>query len=137
MQVAPWSIARAILELTALTTWLLQPDLSPSERIGRGMTIRLRSFEDAIQFGREIRSDSAPRIISEAQNGIVQLRKDAKSRKIPETLNKKERLIGFLGKFPETASLIKMAFDDAYLYRLLSGLAHGRPVSTRREVPKP
>ena len=112
---APWSTARAILEMTSLARWLLQQNLTPLERIGRGMTVRLQSFNDAIQYGRDIQKQSpidSNRIVYETEKLIEELRQDAASRKIIEKLNKKDRLIGFNEQMPGATSLIEKAFDN-------------------------
>ena len=121
-----YTLARAAYEPALLTLWLLDPEVDSVERIGRGYAAQLRSLEDMRKF----QSDAG--MTGEAANatmlhkrlfdaaraaGYVSLDSDGKerTRRVPDMV----RLFNLYDRRGAVG-------EPAWLYRLLSGNAHGR-----------
>ena len=122
-----YTLARAAYEPALLTLWLLDPEVESDERIGRGYAAQLRSLEDMRKF----QSDAG--MTGEAANATSlyeRLFADARAAGYvkPNTKGKEVLTVGV----PSMVDLFNrydqqtVAGLPAWLYRFLSGYAHGR-----------
>jgi len=120
------TLIRAPLEGAARAAWLLEPGISDSRRLARGMTERLANLLEVQRLGHA----------SHARNRMNELTKAAMRRSVPPTKDKKGRLLGFgselrpdatklLGKLlPETSPTTNGLSLGEFAYRSLSGRSH-------------
>jgi hypothetical protein len=122
-----YTLARAAYESSLLTLWLLDPEVDSNERIGRGYAAQVRSLEDMRKF----QSDAG--MTGEAANAPL----------LHERLFAAARAAGYVKRNatgeevltvppPNMVDLFNrydrqtVAGMPAWLYRILSGHAHGR-----------
>jgi hypothetical protein len=114
-----YTLARAAYEHSLLTLWLLDPEIESAERIRRGYAAQLRSLEDMRKF----QSDAG--MTGEAANATA----------LHQRLFAAAQAAGYVnvGVPPSIVDLFNQ-YDQpngpvgnaAWLYRVLSGHAHGR-----------
>lgn len=118
--IAPWTCVRAILESSALASWLFSPDIDVRQRVARGLAHR---YEGLIQQQRF--SAAANLKPHEVGNRINDVERDALRLGYEPVLDKHGKRIGIAMQMPSTTSLVKEIHDNEDFYRLLSAVAHG------------
>ena len=134
---ALWTLARVVLENTASVMWLLDSDADLDTRIGRSMTLRFVGLRrgrslvmSAVGIAPTTEVDGAT-ASEEVAAKIESLLAHATARAIPICKDKTGKVLGF-GDGPATfTKRVEAAFDAVWLYRLLSGAAHGEFWATR------
>ena len=133
---APWSIARGVLEASSVAKWLLDPSLDIDTRLSRSMSLRLSSLREQKKFagegldGRPEMVKSFDQISSHTDERIQHVVSQANQLGIPEKRDAKKRLLGFGEGLPNKINLAQQVFGDAWVYRILSGVAHGESWAT-------
>ena len=131
MTVAPWVLARAVLESASVAAWLLDPKIDASTRVSRSMSLRLKHLRDEVTYARSAlaRHPGADKdftkAIEEGNRRIDGLPSVAQKRSISPGHDKKGKLIGFPDATPASTDLADN-LGEGDTYRLLSALAHGR-----------
>lgn len=132
MTFAPWTALRAVLESSATSLWLLEKGISAEERVTRSMALRYQHLLDAKTFWREAvgrDSEDRDRIRTATQHVDQRLRNiesTAKARNIKLKHDGRDRVIGIGDGVPDLVVLIERTLGERQMFRLLSGLAHGR-----------
>jgi hypothetical protein len=125
---SPYTLARGAYEPALLTLWLLDPDVGSAERIGRGYAAQLRSLVDMRQFQRDVgmTSDTAnatalcERLLNSARAaGYVRAGRDGADRLTVSVPS----MVELFNRYDEPTSGTSL---PAWMYRFLSGHAHGR-----------
>lgn len=131
---APWTIARTILEASAQSSWICDPQISPEERLSRVLVLRLSDVTDQVRFVKSMTSIDG---VQFPENSVAD--QDSKKRRseiikrardygIPIKTGKKGDVtkIGPTPVLIKTTDLVMQAFDQAAAsdYRLLSGVEH-------------
>ncbi|MFA5337430.1 MAG: hypothetical protein WC330_03755 [Candidatus Omnitrophota bacterium] len=122
LTIAPFTSARAILESSALASWLFDPLIVVNERVKRSLSFRFEGLSQQVAFARAARKD-----ISKAVERIDDVEKLAISLGFSTIQDKNGKRIGIAQQFPKMTSLIGSMFNEEYIYRLLSAFIHGHP----------
>lgn len=125
LTIPPWTIARTILEASARSAWLLDPDILARERVSKGVVLLLQDREEHFRiFGHETPlqwKNEHRDIIDEVKNFV----------KIERSHNGRVTRIGEIPLRIKVTTIVKMALGAERDYRLLSALTHQR--STRQK----
>lgn len=125
----PWTCARAALEASATTLWLLDTEIGCKERMTRYLNIALQKHEvhrSRFSTSHDTNQDATDAYKNNMHDSIEMLRKQAGELGIEEKLNKKQQLIGFGTGMPKLSDLIDQHFDyGKAMYRHLSLASHG------------
>ena len=131
MTVAPWALARAVLESASVAAWLLESNIDATTRVSRSMSLRLKHLRDQLTYARSalerrpVAEEDFKVVIPKVEDRIKGLSVVAQKRGIIPKHDKKGKLIGFPDAAPAFTDLAD-ALGEGDTYRLLSGLAHGR-----------
>lgn len=110
------ALVRIILESSAIASWVADPQASVDERVERSHRLRYRDCIDELQFYRELVDE--PVVGSRAKLLIESLQLEIEI----------HAAAGYAVKSPPTyVKLARQQFGASAAYRLLSGVAHGRP----------
>ncbi len=120
LTIAPWMCVRALLELTAVASWLIDPRIGVKERAERSYALRFEGLWQQKQFVNATGEDVAPCV-----QLIENLAKEAAAVGISTSKhqNGKRTVIGE-GWQPFT-SLVALTLDEEANYRLFSAMTHG------------
>ena len=138
LSLAPWGLARSVLELSSIAAWLLAPDLTAMERARRALNARVeevRRYNEYIkdiapnspsdiklvEDSLELLNDSIGAIVQQAEGLGFKVRCDGAD--LP-------RSVGGAG-MPGTTALTQDIFGQRAEWRLLSGAEHGRTWALR------
>ncbi|MBI1313482.1 hypothetical protein GC176_19500 [bacterium] len=125
---APLTCVRASLESSALSAWLLDPEIDASDRVKRLLAYL---YEGLIQKRKLYREKQHSQIIVSPEVGTIDLEIDrlenqAKQLGFPPVLDPKTQMkrVGIGVRFPHITNLIDSELGQASAYRLLSAAAH-------------
>lgn len=119
--VAPWTIARAVLEPSALSCWLLDTKITIRERIGRSLALRYEGFAQQIKFGQAL---DHPIETAEVIARMEQVAAMAESIGFAPLRNIKGKRTGIGQVMPSITEIIRDTLDEEAHYRLFSAMAH-------------
>jgi hypothetical protein len=131
LTVAPWVLARAVLESASVAAWLLDPKIDARTRVSRSMSLRLKHLRDELTYVRSaldrrpVAKQALTVAIPTVENQINGLSMVAQKRGITLRQDSRGNLIGFPDAVP-AFTVLADNLGEADTYRLLSGLAHGR-----------
>lgn len=123
-----YTLARAAYEPALLTLWLLDPEVDSDERIGRGYAAQLRSLEDMRKFqgdagmtGEAANATPLYDRLFAAARAIGYVKRNTKGDEqltvgVPS-------MVDLFNRYDQPNGLVS---KPAWLYRVLSGHAHGR-----------
>ena len=114
---------RSMLESCSIASWLLQPNITPHERIGRGYAHRYSGMEQYAKYLRENLPGSSE--LDHLQNRICDVEREAISLGFPKITDKRGRRIGIGQMMPSATEIIKLMLVHGAYYRLLSATSHG------------
>lgn len=127
MTLAPFTLARAVIEASATCLWLLSDRTASAERVGQSMSLR---YESILEQQRWVRSlmpfpPEAQQLEASLAERVRGLCDAAAKRGISEKRSRRKgELIGFGGGLPPmTQRASDVGLGD--VYRLYSGVAHG------------
>ena len=126
---SPWTVARTVLEATALVYWLLEPTGPTRDRISRSLVLRVLDVDGQIRFEKSQRKGA-----SASSNALANLasRRDeivrrATGLQIPVAYkNDRVTKIGSISLSLPSVSLMREFLDAEQEYRMLSGAEHQR-----------
>ena len=129
LSLAPWGLARSVLELSSVAAWLLEPDIPAEERARRAFNVRVRDIRREGQYLRSLAPTSSS-VIDALQHLKSRLDEIAQQ---AGTLGFKAnndgagwlRFVGNAG-VPGTTTLTSDIFGQSEVWHLLSGAEHGR-----------
>ena len=123
---APWSCVRAILESCALASWLLDPALSPMERVKRSLALRYDGLTEEAKYGRLLDKQNT---VDAVNAQIEKLEKKAVSLGLSLVRDKGKRTgIGMV--MPSVTELTRDVLHSEADYRLMSAVVHAHSWAT-------
>ena len=120
LTVAPWVSVRAILELTAVASWLIDPNIGVKERVQRSYALRFEGLRQQKLLVNATGEDTEP-VVKLMEN----LATEATSLGIPTFRDKPGRLTGIGEYWKPFTSLVELMLDEEANYRLFSAMTHG------------
>jgi hypothetical protein len=131
---SPYTIVRAAFEADAWACWLLDPGLSPAERLARAMTVRALNVREVRRLG--LTSKAGKRVDYGAR--IARVAEVAKRHNLAEKWNTEGDLVWVGAPPPDATKLLIELLPDPgpdtngeplgwHTYSLLSARAHGDP----------
>ncbi|MEX1230536.1 MAG: hypothetical protein WEB58_09860 [Planctomycetaceae bacterium] len=120
---ACFTCIRSMLEMTAVGAWVLDPALTSHDRIARVFAIRFEAIDQQLKYGRCISVD--PQEIQSLEARLLNIENEAISLGHKKLRNKKGSMIGIGVLMPSATDMIRDMLNLEWLYRLLSGVAHG------------
>lgn len=118
--IAPWTLVRAILEASAISSWLFDPKISVQDRARRSFAWRFEGLCEQAKFANAAGLNSA-RVCTQLDS----LEQMAINLGFSKIANKKGERIGIGQRSPGITNLISLVLGEEANYRLLSAIAHG------------
>jgi hypothetical protein len=120
---APWTIARAVLESSAIAMWLSDVNIDARRRVARSCCIRLADNDEQRAFVRGVNMGSAE--VTKLETRRTEIFESIKAGGLHVKRSKKGKFVGIDGeRFPGPTQLIAQQLDREWLYRISSGVAH-------------
>lgn len=133
--IACWICVRSMLESCALASWLLDPGINATERVGRVFALRFEGLEQQLKFGRVAGVSNSE--LEAAEKRIDDVEQIAINLDYPRVVNSRDKRIGIGQKMPSATEVIRVMLDEEAMYRLLSAVAHGHFWAIRELSYKP
>lgn len=117
--IAPWTITRSVLEVSALSSWLLDTKINSHERVKRSLALRYEGLSQQAKF-----------VQSLGQSTEIVNKRIEKYELIAEELgfsklrNKKNERTGIGQIMPSVTEIIRESLNEESYYRLYSAMAH-------------
>jgi hypothetical protein len=119
--IAPWVCVRAVIEASALATWLLDPTADAKERVQRSLALRYEGLSQQVKFGQAAGVDGADSVFKR----IEEVEHLALSLGFSALRDRRGKRSGIGQPMPSMTELIAQNLDEEAAYRLLSAMAHG------------
>lgn len=119
--IAPWTIARAVLEASALSSWLLDAKIDAHTRIKRSFAFR---YEGLIQQKKFIQVSGLKTEVANVNKRIGEVEELAESLGFVKLRNDKGMRTGVAQIMPSVTEIIRDTFDEESNYRLYSAMTH-------------
>ena len=120
--IAPWTLARAVLEPAALGLWLLDLSITATVRLQRSFAFR---FEGLLQQQRFCRSVDQATIADAVGKRIADVERKAIAAGFKPLWDKGGKRPGIGLVMPNVTDIVAQTLSREWLYRILSGAAHG------------
>ena len=137
LSLAPWGLARSVLELSSITAWLLEPGIPAEERARRAFNVRVRDIRRQAQYLESLTAtDSSvvdiPHALQVLRGRLDKIAQQAGTLGF-DARNDGTGLLRFVGSadVPSTTTLTRDVFGQAEVWHLLSGAEHGRSWALR------
>jgi hypothetical protein len=118
---APWSSARGMIEAAAISAWLLEPDIGPTERVGRSLSLRYTTLREQKKMARY---DGDRDLVQKIADRIEVVEEIAVELGFPVLRDKRGQRTGIAQAKPTMTVLAERQFKGENFYRMLSGMAH-------------
>lgn len=122
--IAPWSLARGVLESSAISAWLLDPKIDGNERVRRSFAFRFEGFSQQMKLARSTEDSTQ---LEHVIKRIEIVEKSAFDLGFEKVVNINGKRDGIGQRMPSITSLISEVLDKEPIYRLLSAMAHVHP----------
>ena len=119
--IAPWTCVRAMLEASAIASWIFDPSLDASTRVQRSFALWHEGLSQQVKFGRA-RGDDAD--TAKVLARINEVESQALALGYPRVQNKNGDRIGIGQQMPAITEIIRDVLNEEAAYRLLSAMAH-------------
>jgi hypothetical protein len=122
--IAPWACIRTMLETSALSSWLLDPQLDIRTRVQRSLAWQFEGLEQQLKYVRTSGlHDKATvtlieRHIDELENTALQLG-------YQRQVDKNRRRVRVGQRMPSSTEIVKQVYGNESSYRLTSAFVHG------------
>jgi hypothetical protein len=120
--IAPWTCVRAVIESSALASWLLDPSLDARTRVQRSLAFRYEGLDQQFKFLQAIGNNS---MASSVLDRITRAEGVALELGFPKLVDKKGKRIGIGLPMPSSTEIIKTTLNEEGVYRILSAAIHG------------
>ena len=120
LTITPWTCASAILELTALGSWLVDPAIGVKERAERSYALRFEGIRQQKLFAVAVGEDPAQVDVS-----MENLKNEATSLGLQIFTDDREKTTGIGVHWRTFTDLTKTMLDEEATYRLFSAMTHG------------
>lgn len=118
---APWCNARGLMEAAAISKWLLEANISPTERVSRSLSLRYDALREQQKMARY---DGNPDLIQKIADRLEAVEEIAVELGFPLLRGKKGQRTAIAQVKPSMTTLVEREFGEENLYRALSGMAH-------------
>ena len=118
---APWCCARGVIEAAAISKWLLEPSIGPTERVSRSLSLRYTTLREQQKMARY---DDDRDLVQNIADRIEAVETIAVELGFPVLRDKRGQRTGIAQAKPSMTTLAEREFEAANLYRTLSGMAH-------------
>ncbi len=122
--IASWTCTRSILEASALSAWLFNPQITIQERVQRSFAFRYEGLRQQSKFGDSIGQTSD---VLSVNNRIQDVENKAISLGYSPVQDRRGRRIGIGQQMPSITELVNLTLNRESMYRLLSAFAHAHP----------
>ena len=120
--ISPWTCARGLLESSALSIWLLDPNISANERVGRNFAFRYSEFTQQLKM---YSISNNLNEISRINKRINDVERDSIKVGFTPVIDKNGKRCGIGQNMPPITEMIRTTLNKEIEYRLLSAVAHG------------
>lgn len=131
LTIAPWTSVRSLLEASAVSAWILDPDIKACERVQRSFSFRFEGLNQQVKYARSVGKEAD---LTRAQKRVKEI--EVKANELGyESLHNKHKQGKFIGIdpiMPSYTDLIGSMLDEEKIYRLLSAMIHGHPWALQR-----
>ena len=132
LSLAPWGLARSVLELSSVAAWLLEPGIPVEERARRAFNVRVRDIRRQEQYLGSLAPASpsvidTPQALQHLKSRLDEIAQQAGTLGFAAKTDGAGRLrfVGSAG-VPGTTTLTREIFGQTDVWHLLSGAEHGR-----------
>ena len=123
MTFAPFVLFRGLMEMAALSIWLLSVKIEEIERTQRILTYRWYALNEELKYAH---TTNDLKYISSVVNRINKLQQDAELVSILPVCDKKGITIGYGERIPPRTVIINNCLNGESIYRLFSAISHGQ-----------
>jgi hypothetical protein len=120
LTIAPWVSVRAVIESSALASWLLDTDIDPKLRVTRSLALRFEGLSQQLKFARATENQVS---IKKAQDRIDTVVTEATGAGFVVTRDDKGRVTS-IGQAMLSFTDLAKVFDEESTYRLCSAITH-------------
>lgn len=120
--IATWTCVRSMLESSAISAWLLDPEIGAHIRVGRTFAHRYEGLMQQLKFGRA--TNQSPTEIAALEAHINKVEADAIAAGFPPVQNTGGQRIGIGQVMPGATEIIRRVLNEEPAYRLLSAVAN-------------
>jgi hypothetical protein len=117
--IAPWTIARAVLEASALSSWLLDTQINAHERVKRSLALRYEGLSQQVKFVQSL-GQSAEFV----NKRIEEIELMAEGLGFQKLRNRKNERNGIGQVMPYITDVIRDTLDEESNFRLYSAMTH-------------
>ena len=119
--IAPWTLARAVLETSALSCWLLDTKITSRQRVGRSLALRYEGLVQQTKFGQAL---PLPSETAKVKSRIEEVEAVAESIGFSKLRSDKGKRIGIGQVMPTITEIARDTLNEESHYRLFSAMAH-------------
>jgi hypothetical protein len=119
--IAPWTCVRAVIEASALSAWLLDPDLDAKTRVQRSFAFRFEGLSQQVKFVQTQGDESAK---TKVLARIRDVEREALQLGFPKIRSSKGVRTGIAQRMPSITEVISQSLNEEPVYRILSAMAH-------------
>jgi hypothetical protein len=120
LTIAPWTCVRAIIELAAVASWLIDPKIDVKERVERSFALRFEGLRQQNSFAAVIQDYEAA-----AAEAMANLEREASRLGVTVCKDAKGKLLRVGERWPKFTDLAKLMLNEEANYRLYSAMTHG------------
>jgi hypothetical protein len=119
--IAPFTCSRSVLESCALAIWLLNNEITVTERVKRSLSFRFEGMTQQKKLANSSRTKNGLEVIEIQTNKIIKIAQDMS---FPIFRDKKDKITGVATRMPSITNLAKNILNKEHEYRLLSAVTH-------------
>jgi len=119
--IAPWTIARSVLEASALASWLLDTKIDTHARVKRSFAFR---YEGLIQQQKFTQVSGLKTEVAKVEKRIEEVEELAESLGFVKLRSDKGKRTGIAQIMPSVTEIVRDTLNEEANYRLYSAMAH-------------
>ena len=123
LTIAPWAIARSMLESCSLGIWISTNKINARSRVSRSLAFRYDGLKEQIKLLRLIEQ---PDKIDKAELRLRQIEETAVTLGYKPIVDRNGRTRGICEEMPSATKLVGNTLAQEVLYRLCSAIVHGQ-----------
>ncbi len=125
--IAPWSLARGVMECSANSIWLGRPDISAHQRVCRSLAFRLKGIQEQSRL-----SKNAPEIVTPLENSYRRLLETAEEAGVEIKINSNGVPTKIGVHLPSATDICESELGESTIYRVLSAMTHSQPFAIQQ-----
>lgn len=122
LSISPWVSIRSVLEVSAISRWLLERDIGPQSRAARSLQFRCEGLTQAVKYAKATGQEE--KITSVARH-LAEVLEHASSHGLEVTRDAHGSPKSLADCMPSTTVLVQRFLQKEPAYRLLSAMVHG------------